>query len=91
MASATIRFGWPVLTPTSVRRPKASASVISQVWGYLRVALSERDSQTRLPGAARPIMEPVLGQVAVIDSPVSRMTSARNLLYRCKRRPGMSG
>ena len=56
--------------PTSVGPLPRSASTSSQVWRYLRVGLSLSDSHTREPGAVRPIIEPVLGQLAVIDAAV---------------------
>src|SRR5581483_1992735 len=63
----------------------------SQVWGYFRVGLSLSESQTAAPGTARPIIEPVLGQVAVTRRPSSRRTSARKRLYRWIRVPRRSG
>lgn len=44
--------------------------------------MSERETQTREPGSAQPIIEPVLGQCAVIRSPLSSVMSARKRLYR---------
>ena len=79
-ASATSLLGWPVLMPTSVGPLPRSASTSSQVWRYLRVGLSLSESHTTAPGTARPIMEPVLGQVAVTSWPSSRRTSARKRL-----------
>jgi hypothetical protein len=46
----------------------------------LRVGLSLLESHTVEPGAVSPSMEPVLGQLAVIVSPVSSATSARKRL-----------
>ncbi len=80
MASATSLLGWPVLMPTSVGPCPRSASTSSQVKRYLRVGLSLSESHTTEPGAVSPIMEPVLGQVAVIRRPSSRRTSARKRL-----------
>ena len=80
MASATSRLGCMGLMPTSVGPPPRSASTISQVWAYLRVAASLFDSQTTEPGAVSPSMAPVLGQAAVMCSPLSSTTSARKRL-----------
>src|SRR5581483_7481131 len=90
-ASATSLLGWLVLMPTSVGPLPRSASTSSQVWGYFRVGLSLSESQTAAPGTARPIIEPVLGQVAVTRRPSSRRTSARKRLYRWIRVPRRSG
>ena len=80
MASATRRLGCIGLMPTRVGAPPRSASTISQVCGYLRVAASLLDSQTTEPGAVSPTMAPVLGQAAVTCSPLSSTTSARKRL-----------
>ena len=79
-ASATSLLGRPVLMPTSSGPLPRSASTSSQVKRYLRVGLSLSDSQTIEPGAVRPSIEPVLGQVAVMSRPSSSLTSARKRL-----------
>ncbi len=56
--------------PTSSGPLPRSASTSSQVKRYLRVSLSLSDSQTIEPGAVSPSIEPVLGQVAVIEPAV---------------------
>ncbi len=53
MASAVIRLGLPVLTPT---RPRFGISTSSHVWAYFRVELPERDNQTVEPGSLSPSM-----------------------------------
>ena len=80
MASCTSRLGCVVLMPTSAGPLPRSASIISQVWRYLRVGLSLSDSQTTDPGAVSPSIEPVFGHAAVTASPLSSSTSARKRL-----------
>ena len=60
-------------------RPR-SVSTSSHVWGYFLVLEALRDSQTRQPGSAHPVMAPVFGQWAVITSPPGISTSARKRL-----------
>ena len=45
-----------------------------------RFGLSDRDSQTLMPGSASPIIEPGFAQCAVTTSPPSSSMSDRNLL-----------
>ncbi len=66
--------------PTSSGPLPRSTSTSSQVKRYLRVGLSLSDSHTGKPGAVRPSIEPVLGQVAVMSRPSSSRTSARKRL-----------
>ena len=54
-------------------------STISQVWRYLRVALSLSDSHTRLPGSQQPMSEPVFGQAAVTTPSGSWMSARKRL------------
>jgi hypothetical protein len=53
---------------------------------YLRVGLSLSDNHTTDPGAVRPIIEPVLGQLAVTTLPSARRTSARKALVALDQR-----
>jgi hypothetical protein len=57
-----------------------STSTSSHECGNLRVALSDCDSHTRDPGAARPVIEPGLATWTVTVSPLGSTTSARNRL-----------
>ena len=76
-ASATRLFAKAVLTPT---KAPVAVSTNSQLRGCLRLGLPESDSQTRLPGAAQPVMAPVLGVCAVTRAPLSKRMSAKNRL-----------
>ena len=62
-----------------------------QVWAYLRVGLSERDSQIRRPGSVRPSMVPVLGQVAVMHFAGVQLHVSEEALVAPDQRGGNEG
>ena len=90
-ASATSLLGWSVLMPTSVGPLPRSASTSSQVKRYLRVGLSLSDSHTTEPGAISPIIEPVFGQVAVIEPSVVQPHVGQEALVALDQRAANEG
>ncbi|MNH31147.1 hypothetical protein D3C79_914830 [compost metagenome] len=77
MASRTNPLARRVLT--QIQSP-CWVCVSSQLWAYLRLALSEVEYQTVSPGVAQPVMAPVLAQCRVKVSPSGVITSARKRL-----------
>ena len=54
----------------------------------MRVGLSDVDSHMRVPGDVRPSIEPVLGQVAVIDVSAVEPHIGKEALVALEERPG---